>query len=139
MTDHDKSQGARRNDKTVGMSQRLLAAVSLLGVSLGVSAAAPAAPIAAADDAVADLVVKVAENKLSNPGTISGMGWDVRTQSDQLKQKGDTKTIHIDQFQTDQLKQKGDGKTIHIDDYKFQSNQKKGANALPAVQSNQYK
>lgn len=137
MTDHDRSKDAARNHigKAVGVSQRLLAAVSLLGVSLGVSAAAPAAPIAAADDAVAgDLVVKVAENKLSNPGTISGMGWDVKTQkldatpqlkSDQLK------------LQSDQVK--GSSKTIHIDDYKFQSTQKKGANALPAVQSNQYK
>jgi hypothetical protein len=155
MTDHDKSQDPRRNDigKTLGVSQRLLAAVSLLGVSLGVSAAAPAPQIAAADDTVAgDVFVKVAENKLNSPGAISIMGGDVRTQkldaspqgkfqsdqskefhfvdqykfqSDQLKQKGNTKTIHIDQFQSGQLKQKADTKTIHIERYKFQSDQKK--------------
>jgi hypothetical protein len=123
MTEHDRSRrspGGALNP--IGGSQRLLAAVSLLGASLGVSAAAPAAPMAAADDAaIGGLVVKIVDNKSGTPGASQGFTYQNNGPA----------------FQSNQFKSQSN--QIKSNQFKFQSDQIKGNNALPAVQSNQFK
>jgi hypothetical protein len=81
MTNHAKSQGSRRHNaggKKAGEARAVLAAVSLLGVSLGVAAAAPAdGSIAAATrppapDAVNKLPERDQSNLMSSPDQLEG-------------------------------------------------------------------
>ena len=68
MTDRDESQDSRRRGagkKTASVSQSLVAAVSLLGISLGVSAAAPTDGSAKGQRSE-DAGIKLAGTKLDN-------------------------------------------------------------------------
>jgi hypothetical protein len=86
------SKRSATGTRTLVEPRRLLAAMSLLGASLGVSVAAPADGIAGSERAAkpADAAVTLAETKsLKKGGTAGGsrsMGWDVRpSQRNQYK------------------------------------------------------
>ena len=85
MKDHDSKRPVIAT-RTLVEPRTLLAAASLLGVSLGVSAAAPADPISGSESRSADTAVRLTETKPLNQGSMKSMGWDVRSsQSNQKK------------------------------------------------------
>jgi hypothetical protein len=75
MKDHDSKRSAT-GTKALVEPRRLLAAMSLLGASLGVSAAAPADQISGSEPRAADAAVRLAASV--NTPSIRSMGWDVR-------------------------------------------------------------
>jgi hypothetical protein len=121
MNDHDESRVAKcvAAMTTVAEPRRLLAAMSLLGVSLGVSGAAPAVGTAMADRSAGMMPIPVA-----GTGTPQSMGWD----------KGGNQGFTYQNQQSNQQKAfQGNQLKLQSDQQKaFQSNQQK---ALPAVQS----
>ncbi|HEX4555643.1 MAG TPA: hypothetical protein VH249_16750 [Xanthobacteraceae bacterium] len=116
--------------------RRLLAAVSLLGASLGVSAAAPADPISGSEPGLqsADAAARLAETKTPHsPGSDSSYTWGLNSPSDRLasnQKKGsrNTKSMGWDvrSSQSNQYKSNQNKNEIHI-----KSNQNKGT--LPAA------
>jgi hypothetical protein len=120
MKHHDESRRSKRPATAANAiiePRRLLAAMSVLGVSLGVSAAAPADHMAGVERGSRpdEAAVRLAETKkLNNPSSTKSMGWDVRPQSNQKKER-----------------------VSQSNQWKIRSDQKKAA--LPAVQSDQKK
>jgi len=131
MKQRDPAGGPRRSGKpAIAAPRKLLAAVSLLGASLGVSAAAPADSISGSEPRSADAAVRLAETKPVNQGSTKSMGWDVRTsQSNQKKEavsQSNQWKIRSNQKKETNL-QSNQKKEIQI-----RSDQKKGS--LPAMQ-----
>jgi hypothetical protein len=124
MKNHDRS---KRTNCVAAMTavvepRRLLAAMSLLGVSLGVSGAAPAVGTAMTDGPAGMTPIPVADNKSIGSGTPQSMGLDVKPGATQ----GFT-------YQNQLNLQSNQQKALQSNQQKaFQSNQQK---ALPAVQS----
>jgi hypothetical protein len=134
MKDHDSKRPAS-GAKALVEPRRLLAAMSLLGASLGVSAAAPAEQISGSEPRSDDAAVRLAASV--NTPSIRSMGWDVRVRpavSNQVKVTTPTSgQIHIVRpVVSNQYKVRLSTGQIHI-----RSDQKKGY--VPAVQSNQLK
>jgi hypothetical protein len=119
MKDANASQRPNRaaaGTKSIVEPRTLLAAVSLLGVSLGVSMAAPVEQMSATERAPrsGDASLKVAETRTHGPGnsaqSLGSMGWDVRpVQSNRPSfQSGQHK------FQSDQNKLQSDQKKAYL-------------------------
>jgi hypothetical protein len=122
MKDHDASpKRSASGTKALVEPRRLLAAVSLLGASLGVSAAAPTDQISGSEPRPADAAVRLAGS--INTPSVRSMGWDVRVRP----------TV------SNQYKFTTPGNQIKLNNAQFhvRSDQKKGY--VPAVQSNQWK
>ncbi len=137
MKQRDPAGGPRRSGKpAIAAPRKLLAAVSLLGASLGVSAAAPADQIGGSERGLrsTDAAVRLAETKTpNNPGGNSSYSWGSNSQDKQLasnQKKGarnsksmgwDVKSSQSNQYKSNQYKSN-----------QYKSDQKKGT--LPAAQ-----
>jgi hypothetical protein len=125
------SKRSATGSRTMIEPRRLLAAVSLLGASLGVSAAAPADPISGSEPGLrsTDAAVRLAETKTPHsPGSNSSFSWGMNSPSKQLasnQKKGARNTRSMG----------WDVRPSQSNQYKsnqYKSDQKKGS--LPAVQ-----
>jgi hypothetical protein len=144
MKDHDPKRPAT-GARTLVEPRRLLAALSLLGASLGVSAAAPPDSISGSERGLrsTDAAVRLAETKTpDSPGSNSSFSWGLNAQSKQFasNQKKGARTSKsmgwdVRSSQSNQKKESGQSnqkkETLsQSNQWKIRSDQKK----LPAVQ-----
>jgi hypothetical protein len=118
MKDHDaSSKRSASGAKALVEPRRLLAAMSLLGASLGVAAASPAEQISGPEPRSADTAVRLAGTV--NTPSIRSMGWDVRvrpTVSNQYKFSTPTNgQIHVVKpLQSGQIHIRTDQKKVFV-------------------------